>query len=76
MAVHYHCRHCRSPIGSIETAEVTAEQLGFHELTESEHKEMVSYASNGDIHVKITCEDCQDALQNNPDYHALSHFIQ
>ncbi|MFC7372311.1 anti-sigma-F factor Fin [Fictibacillus iocasae] len=76
MAVHYNCRHCKAHIGTIQPADVSAEQLGFHALSDDEHKEMVSYTSDGDIHVKITCEDCQDALQTNPDYHALSHFIQ
>ncbi|MFS0821037.1 anti-sigma-F factor Fin family protein [Bacillus sp. 1P02SD] len=76
MALHYHCRHCGVKVGSIDSLSLHSESLGFHQLTDQERQEMISYQSNGDIHVKTICEDCQEALQRNPDFHQYESFIQ
>jgi isocitrate dehydrogenase len=76
MALHYNCRHCGIKVGTIESASVFSEQLGFHHLSQEERQEMISYETNGDIHVKTICEDCQEALERNPEYHQLHRFIQ
>jgi len=76
MALHYHCRHCGVKVGSIDNISVTSEQLGFDHLNNEERQEMITYQQNGDIHIKIICEDCQDALNRNPDLHQYERFIQ
>ncbi|MGC4378598.1 anti-sigma-F factor Fin family protein [Fictibacillus sp. Mic-4] len=76
MAIHYTCKHCKHRIGTLNDVELTSQQLGFHELTHEERQEMIVYDNKGDIHVKTVCEDCQEALDRNPDYYALHSFIQ
>ncbi|MDQ0228519.1 anti-sigma-F factor Fin family protein [Metabacillus niabensis] len=76
MALHYHCRHCGVKVGSIDNISVTSEQLGFDHLNNEERQEMITYQQNGDIHIKTICEDCQDALNRNPDLHQYERFIQ
>jgi hypothetical protein len=76
MALHYYCRHCGIKIGTIDTLLLRSEQLGFHRLTEKERLEMIDYLPNGDIDVKTICEDCQEALERNPDFHQCEKFIQ
>ncbi|KSU57829.1 peptide ABC transporter permease [[Bacillus] enclensis] len=76
MAIHYHCRHCGTNVGTISNMSVHSEQLGIHKLTEEERLNMVQYQDNGDIHVRTICEDCQESLQRNPDYHQLDYIIQ
>lgn len=76
MAIHYNCRHCGTKIGTIERASVTSASLGLDKLTEQERMDMVSYDSAGDIHITSICEDCQEALERNPDYHQFGFLIQ
>jgi hypothetical protein len=76
MALHYYCRHCGIKIGTIDAVSLRSEQLGFHRLTEKERLEMIDYLPNGDIYVKTICEDCQEALDRNPDFHQCEKFIQ
>ncbi|QGQ43933.1 anti-sigma-F factor Fin family protein [Metabacillus sediminilitoris] len=76
MALHYHCRHCGVKVGSIDSISVSSEQLGFHQLSNDERQEMITYQDNGDMHIKTICEDCQDALNRNPDLHQYESFIQ
>ena len=76
MALHYYCRHCGVKVGSLDHSYVNSEQLGFNHLTNDERNDMISYMDNGDLHVKTICEDCQAALERNPDYHQYHSFIQ
>lgn len=76
MALHYYCRHCGTNVGSINRISLFSESLGFHQLSDQERTEMIAYQSNGDIHVKTICEDCQEALERNPDLHQYESFIQ
>ncbi|TYR78309.1 anti-sigma-F factor Fin family protein [Priestia megaterium] len=76
MSIHYFCRHCSAKVGMIEETTHNTEQLGFHHLTSDERKEFIHYHSNGDLVVKTICEDCQEALERNPDYHQYETFIQ
>jgi hypothetical protein len=76
MAIHYQCRHCGVEIGELEDRSVASEQLGFHHLTNDERKEMIHYEQNGEMTVKTICEDCQEALERNPEFHQWETFIQ
>ena len=75
MAIHYYCRHCGTKLGSIEQTPIHSEALGLHKLTEQERLDMVTYDSSGNIHIKAICEDCQEALERNPDYHQYDFII-
>ena len=76
MSLHYHCKHCGTKIGSLDQVSLHTERLGFHKLTEEERQEMIEYSPSGDIHIKSICEDCQEALQRNPDLYDLDYIIQ
>nr|WP_263323937.1 anti-sigma-F factor Fin family protein [Neobacillus sp. Marseille-Q6967] len=75
MSIHYHCRHCGTNIGSIEQTSIQSETLGLHKLTQEERQEMVSYDPTGNIHIKAICEDCQEALERNPEFHQYDFLI-
>lgn len=75
MAIHYHCRHCGTKLGSIEQTSVHSETLGLHKLTDQERLDMVSYDASGEIYIKAICEDCQEALERNPEYHQYDFLI-
>lgn len=76
MAIHYHCRHCGINIGTIDRFPITSESLGLNILTHEDRKEMITYQTNGDMVIKTICEDCQEALERNPDFHQYEQFIQ
>ncbi|HET7629487.1 MAG TPA: anti-sigma-F factor Fin family protein [Bacillales bacterium] len=76
MAITYQCRYCGTQIGQLQNEFYHAEQLGFNHLTVEERREMIHYNDNGEVLVKTVCEDCQEALERNPDYHQLKSFIQ
>jgi hypothetical protein len=76
MAIDYVCRHCNHNVGKLDQRAASASELGFDHLNEQERMEMIEYKKNGDMTVKTICEDCQEALQRNPDYHQLETFIQ
>ncbi|UII56012.1 anti-sigma-F factor Fin family protein [Cytobacillus spongiae] len=75
MAIHYHCRHCGVKIGTIDNMSVYTEKLGLHKLTDEERQDMISYDSTGSLQIKAICEDCQESLQRNPDYHQYDYLI-
>ncbi|TYS13660.1 anti-sigma-F factor Fin family protein [Rossellomorea vietnamensis] len=75
MAIHYHCRHCGYKVGSLNQVSVHSEQVGLHKLSDEDRLDMVSYEQNGDIHIKTICEDCQESLNRNPDYHQSDYLI-
>jgi hypothetical protein len=76
MSIHYFCRHCGCKVGAIDQTTFDSKQLGFDHLTAQERKEFIHYHANGDMSVKIICEDCHEALDRNPDYHQFETFIQ
>lgn len=75
MAIHYHCRHCGVNIGKLDQMSIHTEKLGLQALTDEERQEMVSYDQSGDIHITSICEDCQESLERNPDYHQYDFLI-
>ncbi|MDQ0216194.1 hypothetical protein J2S13_002634 [Oikeobacillus pervagus] len=75
MAIHYRCRHCGTNIGSIDQSAISTEQLGLQLLSTDERKEMVQYERNGDVNISTICEDCQESLERNPEFHQYDYFI-
>ncbi|MEK5234131.1 anti-sigma-F factor Fin family protein [Paenibacillus sp. FSL L8-0470] len=76
MAIHYVCRHCRTFLGSINRSNITEAQLGLHSLTPAERRDIIAYDSEGEITVKVTCDYCKQALENNPELSLLSSPLQ
>jgi hypothetical protein len=75
MAVRYYCRHCGTHVGNLDQKEMSYNRLGFNNLSLDERMEMLNFDNNGDLQVKVICEDCQEALERNPDYHSLHTFL-
>ncbi|WP_342563708.1 anti-sigma-F factor Fin family protein [Paenibacillus sp. FSL R7-0345] len=76
MAIHYVCRHCRTFLGSINRSSITEIQLGLHSLTPAERRDIIAYDSDGEITVKVTCDYCKQALDNNPELSLLASPLQ
>lgn len=67
MAVNYICKHCRTPLGSLESAGLTEWQLGFHSLTPEERSDIIAYDLHGNVTVRVVCDYCREALDANPE---------
>ncbi|MWV47576.1 DUF2757 family protein [Paenibacillus sp. HJL G12] len=76
MAINYICRHCRTPLGSIDSAQVTDAQLGFHSLTPAERRDIIAYDLSGDITVKVICDYCREALEQHPELSLVTSPLQ
>ncbi|SEU31469.1 anti-sigma-F factor Fin family protein [Paenibacillus sp. NFR01] len=76
MAINYVCRHCRTFLGSIDKRNISEIRLGLHTLTPAERREMIAYDPNGEITVKVTCDYCKEALENNPELSLLASPLQ
>lgn len=76
MIVNYVCRHCRTFLGRIDSAAITEERLGFHSLTPAERRDIITYNSGGEVIVKVICEHCTQALENNPELNLLVNPLQ
>lgn len=72
----YICRSCGMTIGHLDPTQVTERALGFDCLTIDERQEIIQYQENGEIHVQIICEHCQEALERHPELHLQSTPLQ
>jgi len=52
------------------------EQLGLHLLTTEELQQVMISDSMGNVHIRIICEDCEEAFQHNPSFHGIDYIIQ
>lgn len=75
MDVIYKCRHCGTTVGHIAANVFHTDDLGFSQLTAEERKDMIEYKDDH-IYVETICEDCQEALERNPEFHQWDTFIQ
>lgn len=75
MSIRYVCRSCGTTIGQIPHS-VSEYQLGFHFLTPQERKHIISYEEDGGVTVRILCEYCNEAINNNPELSLLSTPLQ
>lgn len=77
MAIVYKCRHCKHVMATLHHPEqFTLKQLGLEELSNEDKQEMIQHKRNGDLHIQIICESCEEMLKQNPHYHELDSFIQ
>lgn len=76
MALRYYCRHCGNSLGMLEDEEwLVSPKLGLDKLTDEEQQRIIHYGSDGDVHVRVTCEYCEEALKQNPDLFAQDRWI-
>ncbi|MGM8213041.1 anti-sigma-F factor Fin [Virgibacillus sp. W0430] len=76
MSIIYTCRHCGHEIGKLDRKVVDTSMLGWDNLSNQDKKEMITYKTNGDVHIKTICENCETSLGQLPQYHELDFFIQ
>lgn len=76
MSIVHKCRHCNHVIGKLNQQDFHTSQLGFNVLSKLEKQEMIQYLSNGEVHIKTICENCEALLEQRPEYHELDFFIQ
>ncbi|MDT3428761.1 hypothetical protein J2Z22_004354 [Paenibacillus forsythiae] len=76
MAINYVCRHCRTFLGSIRRSDAAEIRLGLHSLTPAERRDIIAYDSDGEVTVKVTCDYCKQALDNNPELSLLASPLQ
>lgn len=76
MSIVYKCKHCKHTIGTLRQQIVSTSMLGLERLTSSDKQRMMEYKENGDIHIHVICENCEDTLQQHPNYYELDYFLQ
>lgn len=67
MAIEYVCRYCNTSLGFLDGNGLTEAQLGFDQLTPEERKDIITSDTDGNRQVRVICESCQQALENNPE---------
>ena len=76
MAIIYQCRHCRHQEARIDETVVSEEALGLQILTSDERKDIMTYDSDGNMRILITCEYCQEAMERSPELLLLTNPLQ
>lgn len=76
VGVYYTCRHCNTCLGIIPKNQVQIEQLALNLLTVDDLQSMMTSDAMGNIHIRIICEDCEEAFQHNPSLHGMDYIIQ
>jgi hypothetical protein len=76
MAVNYVCRHCRTPLGTLDSSELSEMRLGFHFLTPEERSDIIAYDASGDVTVKVVCDYCREAVERNPELALVTSPLQ
>lgn len=76
MAIRYHCRHCKTEIGSLpfESAQEALRLL--QKLDEKEEERFLTLGKDGDLKVRCICEQCEESLQSYPDYYTFTKWLQ
>lgn len=77
MTIVYKCRHCGTKVGELQIDAIQNGKLGLDRLTIQELQEMVQFDNDNDtLEILTICEDCQEALTKNPEFHQWDTFIQ
>lgn len=76
MSIVYKCRHCGHIIGRLNEKATETSMSILGNLSVKDQQQMIHYQSNGDVHVHVICEHCEELLGHHPYYHELDYFIQ
>ncbi|WP_172373685.1 anti-sigma-F factor Fin [Sporosarcina jiandibaonis] len=76
MTIRYHCRHCKTEIGSLpfESARETLRLL--EKLDQEEEERFLTVGKGGEMTVRCICEECEHTLRSFPDYYTFTKWIQ
>lgn len=73
--IHYHCRHCETEVGSLPF-ESAQEVLTLINKLGDEDEQFLTYKDDGTITVRCICEQCEQSLQQFPNYYTLKKWLQ
>ncbi|MGP4042517.1 anti-sigma-F factor Fin [Gracilibacillus sp. D59] len=76
MTLLYTCKHCGTEIGRLRPQMLDLEKIGWNVLSTEEKHKLMNYQQNQTVTLQSICEDCQQLLDQNPQYHELDYFIQ
>lgn len=76
MSFLYLCRCCGMKIAEFDQARVTEGQLGLDSLTAEERQHIISEENGGDTVVRILCDYCRDAFDQNPELSLVGNPLQ
>jgi hypothetical protein len=52
------------------------EKIGWNVLSTEEKNQLMNYQQDQTVTLQSICENCQQLLDQNPQYHELDYFIQ
>ncbi|SHN37502.1 anti-sigma-F factor Fin [Gracilibacillus kekensis] len=76
MTLLYTCKHCGSEVGRLQPAMLDLEKIGWNVLSMEEKMKLINYRQDQTITLHSICENCQQLLDQHPQYHELDYFIQ
>lgn len=76
MSIQYVCRHCHNSLGELPEGADQDPRLGLQFLTPDERNDIITYNQSGELVVKLTCEYCEEALQEHPELSLLGNLLQ
>ncbi|WP_139492593.1 anti-sigma-F factor Fin [Brevibacillus dissolubilis] len=76
MSYRYVCRCCGMKIGEIEQQHVSETQLGLDSLTPEERQHIIAKDASGDTIIRLTCNYCRDAMEQNPELSLIDNPLQ
>ncbi len=75
MGIKYQCKHCGTDIGEIGFEHFETVQTGLQKFTKEEQESSVSH-EEGNMQIQVVCDECQQALESNPQFYEYGHYIQ
>ncbi|HZG16804.1 MAG TPA: anti-sigma-F factor Fin family protein [Candidatus Bathyarchaeia archaeon] len=76
MSFRYVCRCCGMKIGEIDQSMATEVSLGLDSLTPEERQHIISREHGGDTVVRVLCDYCKEALDQNPELTLIGTPLQ
>lgn len=65
--VEYVCRFCSSSLGKLNNSVYSEEELGLDQLTAEEREDIIIHDTNGQMQVRVVCENCEQILNHYPE---------
>lgn len=74
--IHYHCRHCETEVGSLPFESARDALADIKRMDAEEDERFLTYKSDGSLTVRCICEECEQTLQQFPNYYTLKKWLQ
>ncbi|WP_037465057.1 anti-sigma-F factor Fin [Shimazuella kribbensis] len=65
--VEYVCRFCQSSLGKLNDSVYSEAELGLDQLTTEEREDIIIHDTNGQMQVRVVCENCERILNHYPE---------